>query len=660
MRKPKLLAFLSSCLILSTVCLPMQTVQASNMDQYFSDDYNMEENPIFSDEGQEESENSSSEDDIAVISDESEDMPVYDGSAESDSNEILDDDYYIEDYHIDIDVAEDNTFHITETLTYNFVQAHHGMTREIPLDHTRYRNDGSKSTIHAKVTNVECSDEIAGESKDRNTYTIKVGNADNYIRGEKTYTLSYDYAMGRDPLKKADELYFNIIGTEWNCPINNISWTIHMPKDFDASTIGYSVGSSGDKGYDTSLLTYDVEDNTISGKYATYLDSNEGITIRATLPEGYFTYKINFLPYIILLITVLLTGILFWFTGKDDPVVEVVSFEPPEDYTPVDVAYVMEGSTDKYDFTAMLISLADQGYIRIDQTGHGKKASFYITKVRDYDGSDPVTGTYMDGMFKNGTTVSPKSLEKDHFYETVDESIMLEHNKMKQFGFFYNTTLPCVLYFIGIAVVSLMFGILADEIGTAIVIAVIGIFLSTIIAAGIKKTADSVSIGVISAFLIGGSFLVNFFVPHQIPAFLICTAAATIIGLFLNFNGKRTPDGNKVYGELLGFKNFIKKAEVDRLKMFVEEDPSYYYHVLPYAYVFHLNDEWIKNFEEMHLEIPEPSWYTGTHPFDTHEFCDSFDRSMSSASTDPSSSSDGSSGGGCSGGGSGGGGGGAW
>ncbi len=36
---------------------------------------------------------------------------------------------------------------------------------------------------------------------------------------------------------------------------------------------------------------------------------------------------------------------------------------------------------------------------------------------------------------------------------------------------------------------------------------------------------------------------------------------------------------------MLGFKDYIQKVETDRLKMLVEENPDYFYNVLPYAYV---------------------------------------------------------------------------
>lgn len=522
---------------------------------------------------------------------------------------LLDDDYYIDTYHVDIEVGEDNTFHITETLTYNFVQAHHGMTRVIPLWHTRNREDGSESKIYAKVSNVKCSDPIASTERDSKNYTIQVGSADAYVHGEKTYTLSYDYAMGKDPLRKADELYFNIVGTEWECPIANISWEIHMPKAFDATSLGYSVGNYAASGYDTDMLQSTVTDQTITGSYAGNLNAYEGITVRCTLPEGYFIYKINYMPYVLVALVVLLCAILFWFTGKEDKVIPVISFEPPEGYNPLDVAFVEKEAVSNTDMAALLIYLANKGYLRIEQ--NKGKDSFSMTKIKDYDGDNNIEALYMKGLFRRGNTASTKSLAKDSFYEDVDKCITKENKKMKEKKFFFPTAMPKFLYFIGICVVAVVF--------------------------------------------------FNAFAPKTWFTYVACGIAVIILALFMFFGSKRTKAGNQVYGQILGFKEFIKKAELDRLKMLVEENPSYYYDIMPYAYVLGLSDQWIANFETMHM--PEPDWYSGRDPFGDAIFY-SMVRSANACATAPETSGGGSSGGfsggGFSGGGSGGGGGGAW
>lgn len=584
----------------------------------------------------------------------------------TDYDDVLDDDYYIEKYHVDINVKKNNTFHITETLTYNFVQPHHGMTREIPLTHTREREDGSESVIKATVSHFKCSDRIAHKETDDEDYIVNIGNANKEITGEKTYTISYDYVMGADPLEGADELYFNIVGTEWDCPINNITWTIHMPKDFDTSTIGYSVGHFGMSGYDEDLLTSEVKDNTITGSYKDYLSYGEGITIRAVLPEGYFVYQLE-PAYIFLIIIVLASFIYFIITGKDKRIIPVISFEPPEGYHALDVLYVMnDGRINNDDFCVMLIELADQGYISIKKNSD---TSFTIKKEKDYDGDDPVALNYILELFNGKSSITNNALAKTKFYEKVEDCIEKEKQKMEKRNIFYNFKISQIIYLVGFFLVCIEAAVLDHSVYTGVTAGIIGIMFAIGLDSLQYREGRFISLIVFLAALIVGAIYLNFFLTYPVLyKVMACCIAIAILDIFYTYGAKKTPEGNKIYSQILGFKKFIKRAEVDQLEMLVEENPNYYYHILPYAYAFGLSDKWIANFEKMNVEIPEPDWYTGRDAFNTRYFYKNFNSAMDTASTKPTSSSSSSrsssgggySGGGFSGGGSGGGGGGAW
>lgn len=470
--------------------------------------------------------------------------------------------------------------------------------------------------------------------------------------------------MGKDPLRNADELYFNIVGTEWECPIANISWEIHMPKTFDATSLGYSVGNYAASGYDTDMLQSTVTDQTITGSYAGNLNAYEGITVRCTLPEGYFIYKINYMPYVLVALVVLLCAILFWFTGKEDKVIPVISFEPPEGYNPLDVAFVEKEAVSNTDMAALLIYLANKGYLRIEQTKG--KDQFSMTKIKDYDGDNNIEALYMKGLFKRGNTASTKSLTKGSFYEDVAKCVTKENKKMKEKKFFFSTAMPKFLYFIGACVVAGVYGILARSMPMTIAFAalcfVLGGLLSPVVKEGLSNLDHKITPVVCVIIFVIAAVIFNAFAPKTWIAFVVCGIADTILALFMFFGSKRTKAGNQVYGQILGFKEFIKKAELDRLKMLVEENPSYYYDIMPYAYVLGLSEQWIENFETMHM--PEPDWYSGRDPFGDAVFY-SMVRSANACATAPETSGGGSSGGGFSGGGfsgggSGGGGGGAW
>ena len=72
---------------------------------------------------------------------------------------------------------------------------------------------------------------------------------------------------------------------------------------------------------------------------------------------------------------------------------------------------------------------------------------------------------------------------------------------------------------------------------------------------------------------------------------------------------QRTSGSIALMGKILGLKNFIEAAELDRIDALVEENPAYYYDVLPYAYVMGLTDKWAKNFERINIQAPD--WYQG-------------------------------------------------
>jgi uncharacterized membrane protein len=126
---------------------------------------------------------------------------------------------------------------------------------------------------------------------------------------------------------------------------------------------------------------------------------------------------------------------------------------------------------------------------------------------------------------------------------------------------------------------------------------------------------------------------------------------------------KKNSKGNSILSELKGFKQFIKIAEINRIKMLLEEDPKYFEKTMSYALAFGLLDKWADKFDT--LNLPPPNWYTsnGVGLMNMHTFSQSFSGNIANASSNmvssPSSSSGGS-GGGSSGGGFGGGGGGSW
>ena len=142
--------------------------------------------------------------------------------------------------------------------------------------------------------------------------------------------------------------------------------------------------------------------------------------------------------------------------------------------------------------------------------------------------------------------------------------------------------------------------------------------------------------------------------------YIIGIICIVVLIVFAKIMPKRTPFGNEILGKLRGFKRFLETAEKPQLEALVNENPEYFYNILPYTYALGVSKVWMSRFETIAMQAPD--WYVSynTSTFDMHEFNYFMNDTMKSAQSAMSSSPSSDSGGGSSGDGSGGGGGGSW
>ena len=203
---------------------------------------------------------------------------------------------------------------------------------------------------------------------------------------------------------------------------------IKMPKEFDKTLLGFSSGYTGST--NSSNVIYAVSGNTITGGINSMLTSGQALTIRLTLPEGYFIgagHKIDgfsVFTIIICLIFILIADRLWRKYGKDEQVIETVEFYPPEGYNSAEIGYLYEGRASNESIISLLIYLADKGYIKIEETEEkvlfSKSNGFRITKLKEYDGDNEVEKIFFNGLFKRKKESVTEDDLYDEFYRTLD------------------------------------------------------------------------------------------------------------------------------------------------------------------------------------------------------------------------------------------------
>ena len=548
--------------------------------------------------------------------------------------------YYINNYDVKMDVHENHVIDITETIKVVYtVDYKHGIKRNIPYKNSYYRIvDGEqvRTTEKSKIKNISC-DARYTKTKEDGEYILKIGDPNNYAEKNKlyTYVIKYTYDAGDDLIDEYDDLYMNIIGTNWDTFIRNVTFTINMPKEFDKTLINFPNGSYGSTRYEN--VKYEINGSKVTGylekdRYGTALSSYSGLTVRIELPEGYYVNErvnhdyTSLLLKVILGVFIFIIGIglyLFIKYGLRKKDLLVVEYRLPE-YTPAEAGYLYYGYTKNNQIVSLITWFASKGLLQIIEDG---KKKFSLKKTEKDPGSVPDYAlTTYNGLFKkaNEYGVVKSTQLTNKFYTSLAKAIS---QLGKSHKIYEESHYALYVFYIFALVTAILIYPLSSTLFTFRIK-----YFSTL------RTVD------------------------------LCLIPITIILciLFMILNRKRNEEAEKEYSKVRGFREFLLTVEKDKLETLVEENPNLFYDILPYAYALGVSDKWSKKFES--ITMSPPDWYLGSSfdTFDVTRFNNSLNNTMSHVSAAMvsrpyESYSSGSSGGGSfSGGGGGGGGGSSW
>ncbi len=621
-------------------------------------------------------------------------------------------DYYIKNYDVKVTVGSNAVHHIEETIDVYFEGPHHGIVREIPLD---YRDYNDKT--YAKITHFKCDTEFE-TNVDSGYFVVKIGSADRVLQGDARFTISYDYDLGADFNEGYDLFYLNIIGTEWECPIRNVTFSISLPYvqgsfngiseffDYIYENTHFTSGSYGYGGgnVEATLSQADGSSLLIAGTVED-LDAYQGATIKIDLPDNWYqgarepwnyTDQMAKVSPIICAVIVLFSLLVWFLNGRDAIPIIVAKFSAPQGFSPLMVGYVADNTVDDKDVVSMLFYWADEGLLSINEKKGGK---YEFTKLKDISAYEVENKKIIpkfekdlfNGFFKHcdvGDVITFKDLQKNNFFETIQKTkastrtyftkdralqdpksngfaVLLTllslltivlgalrvglYEGVEVFGVAFYGIIGFILFVMDFAFFATMFNKWYLR-KTNLIVILISI-IPTILAVLLLNMAEG--------FINGSSSMVQN---------LITALSCTVTSFLAVITTKRSEYGNKVLEDILGYREFIDKVEVDKLKMMIQQDPDLYYRVLSYAVVLGLEDKWARKFDGM--IVNPPLWYTGYNTFDIYcmtRLATRMNRTLPMASVPKSTGSAGSriggasfGGGGFSGGGFGGGGGHAW
>ncbi len=612
-------------------------------------------------------------------------------------------------FHSKIIVHPDASMTVTETIMVNSTgrEIKRGIYRDFP---TRYRDRmGNKYVVDFNVVEVlkDGQPENYRLKHLSNGERVYIGKEDVYLNpGEYTYTITYKTNRQIGFFEDFDELYWNVTGNGWSFLIEEASAVVRLPAGVLTSVITLD-GYTGRFGSKEKNFTASAD---ISGKISFTttrpLAPEEGLTIVISWPKGYVeepTRRMKFLYFIrdnkdaisgvIGILAVFIYYMMVWARFGKDPARGTIIplYNPPEEFSPAVVRYLMKMGFDNKAFTAAIINMAVKGFLKI------KEESGVYTLTKTGKEEAVLTKEELAAAHRLFGSTNEVKLKNENHSKISGALTKLETSLRNNFEKIYFLTNK--KYFISGLVISAIFMIICillasgEKLPMAVFICIwltgwtfgvvflvkqVGFLWKGVFSHGSGKPA--LLGGAISMSLFALPFIIGelvgfgmFIFAASLSAALILAAVLFINVVFYHLLKAPTIKGRKIMDKIEGFKMYLSVAEKERLNLLnpPEETPELFEKYLPYAFALDVEQAWAEKFAGVFKKITEsggeysPDWYSGRawNIFAAGSFSSALGNSLSgaisSSSVAPGSSSGGG-GGGSSGGGGGGGGGGGW
>lgn len=555
--------------------------------------------------------------------------------------------YVIHRFDTQLTVEKNATLLVEERLEVEFSEPRHGIYRTIPVRYTDRRGFAYSLNVERVSVTDETGQRYDTQLSDEGRYQkIRIGDAERMVEGRIVYVIRYRVrdALGQFP--DHDELYWNATGNEWNTTIGTATAVVRLPAALSKESLeaaGYS-GPFGSRARDVKV-TYPGP-GLVRFESIGSFGALEGMTVAVGWPHGHVKFPTaleragRFLVdnWIVLLPFAWL-GFLwrrYRRLGRDpDPELSgMVQYEPPAGLTPGAVGTLIDERADLADITATVVHLAIRRHLTIRQEERSQlfglvqrdETVFKREPAPEGDTLAPHEAKVMNALFAAGDEVDARSLA-NKFYTSIPGIQAALYEQLVGKGCF--DTSPE------------------------------------------KVRSSYVGWGFVAAFATGGVaaawLLFRGAGQPVLPVypFVLGVLVLVVFGVFSVAMPRRTKAGVRARHWALGFQEYARRVEGDRLERSAADPRATFEALLPYAMALGVASVWARRFEGIY-ENEAPRWYVGQHAgrgFSTASFEQSLSTGMSRAGqsmTASPRSSSGSGGGGSSGGGGGGGGGGSW
>ncbi|MEA5155890.1 DUF2207 domain-containing protein [Raineyella sp.] len=521
---------------------------------------------------------------------------------------------------------EHGTMHVTQDFDMEFHgSGNHGpyvyfVTRQAitgDADHWRVLTVGNVRATSPTDAPTQVSIEDSSDSA-----KIRIGDPDRTVSGTQRYVVTYDLAGVVNPDARGghgDEIYWNVIGTGWESPMDRVTVTVQGPADVTGA-VCYAGGRSATGSCDTATTTGDRAVFTQS-----HLAAGRGLTVAAQWPVGTFvdatpTYATRHTAANTLaptppalgigagtLVVGALLALLAFRRGRDRAYVGLtpglrpapgqetsigprrkepvaVRFTPPEDASPGQVGTLIDGRAGTNDVVAGIVDLAVRGRLRTEEIPPEVGADAGALRKAFSSSKDKFTDWRLVPLPADRTPLP------DHLV-TLEDQLFRKHDA------------PLLRHDLG------------DRIATILMKEKTALNKEMTTRGWYRVRPDAQRAGwlltglglVLLGLALGFGLGLGYGWGLAGLGPIVLGIAVFVMGFFVS---ARTAEGTAILAQAEGFKEYLMTAEADQIR--VEEDHDIFSRYLPWAIAFGAESHWVGVFREIAAAgrpVAEPTWY---------------------------------------------------
>ena len=568
----------------------------------------------------------------------------------------VDDNYRFDRVSVDITVNKDKTFNICETLDVNFIQSNvnTGIIRDIQrvskttrIIDGKHKNGGSylgglsgvSVTLDGAPAKVTQSFYNNGDF-----YSIKMQQPSGYIQaGVHTFVLNYVYDMHDDKISGVDDFTLDVLGyamaftSEFNAKIT-------FPEGTDLSEVSIRTNEKRQWTPNGDFGEYArTEGNSVLIK-AHPQSANVGYTVQVLLPDGYFTVHKTFYWYYVIFAVIAFAAVaavvIITATSIKRKPLRTVEFYPPEGMSVMRFASIWRMGAKTKDAAALILKWVGMGAIKLTHDGRRNVIlsaqllcdeisaklppslrlakqpygeSYFDSEAEEnyfnlmFSGIGGYNFTFSTKFFKHSMNAGAKRA----FYR-ASEALQTEGDDKPTPAVKSNT----------VKRVSAMFICLVPTVAVVVYFSILNasflpcVFLLFMVVGNVPVLGKSQMYApILYIFPVAfygmtyGAFFFIFGLSAYDYAYLLYIAPVIwALGVFVVrfiIRDERTSEVMSDYAKILGFRDFLLKAELPKIQVLFDDDPFYFSEILPFCLIMGISDKVEKRFAALEITLPE-------------------------------------------------------